>query len=80
MKNQGAETKAAPRPANSSKMSSGLVLEGGDSPEAVAPLEGGGPRGEVWGMREGRFPAWKESGWCFLRMRVSRCIQLFWPV
>lgn len=40
MKNQGGETKAAPRPASSSKMSSGLALEEGDSPEATAPLEG----------------------------------------
>ncbi|NXQ93936.1 TXLNA protein, partial [Sagittarius serpentarius] len=39
MKNQGGETKAAPRPASSSKMSSGLVLEEGDSLEAAAPLE-----------------------------------------
>ncbi|XP_049676122.1 alpha-taxilin isoform X1 [Accipiter gentilis] len=40
MKNQGGETKAAPRPASSSKMSSSLALEEGDSPEATAPLEG----------------------------------------
>ncbi|NXP48465.1 TXLNA protein, partial [Heliornis fulica] len=39
MKNQGGETKAAPRPASSSKMSSGLALEEGDSSEAAAPLE-----------------------------------------
>lgn len=45
MKNQGGETKAAPRPASSSKMSSGLALEEGDSPEAAAPLEGGHPPG-----------------------------------
>lgn len=45
MKNQGGETKAAPRPASSSKMSGGLVLEEGDSPEAAAPLEGGGSPG-----------------------------------
>ncbi|XP_064897770.1 alpha-taxilin isoform X1 [Columba livia] len=35
MKNQGGETKAAPRPGSASK----LVLEDGDSPEAAAPLE-----------------------------------------
>ncbi|XP_074782349.1 alpha-taxilin [Athene noctua] len=39
MKNQGGETKAAPRPASSSKMSSGLVLEEGDALEAAAPRE-----------------------------------------
>lgn len=41
MKNQGGETKAAPRPASSSSMSSALGLEEGDSPEAAAPPEGG---------------------------------------
>ncbi|XP_054251473.1 alpha-taxilin [Indicator indicator] len=39
MKNQGGETKATPRPAGSSKMGSGLVLEESDSTEAAAPLE-----------------------------------------
>ncbi|XP_051494155.1 alpha-taxilin [Apus apus] len=39
MKNQGGETKAAPRAGGSSKPSSGLGLEEGDSPEAAAPLE-----------------------------------------
>lgn len=38
MKNQGGETKAAPRP---SRTSSGMGLEEGDSPEAAAPAEGG---------------------------------------
>ncbi|NWR74558.1 TXLNA protein, partial [Centropus unirufus] len=39
MKNQGGETKAAPRPTSDSKLASGLALEEGDSPEAAAPLE-----------------------------------------
>lgn len=96
MKNQGGETKAAPRPASSSKMSSGLVLEEGDSPEAAAPLEGGespgpgarrslpaadgsadSPSSEAQETRAGGFRAWKESGCCFLCMRVGSCIQLF---
>lgn len=41
MKNQGGETKAAPRPPSSPRMSSALVLEEGDAPEATAPSEGG---------------------------------------
>lgn len=92
MKNQGGETKAAPRPAGSSKMSGSLVLEEGDSAEAAAALEGGecpgsglcrslpaadGSAGrEAQEAPEGGFPAWKESGWCFLCVRVGRCIQL----
>uniref|UniRef100_A0A8B9J2I3 Taxilin alpha n=1 Tax=Amazona collaria TaxID=241587 RepID=A0A8B9J2I3_9PSIT len=39
MKNQGGETKAAPRPPGSPRMSGALVLEEGDSPEATAPVE-----------------------------------------
>lgn len=53
MKNQGGETKAAPRPGSASK----LVLEDGDSPEAAAPLEGGGSLG-----REGDSGAWRAAG------------------
>ncbi|XP_064491371.1 alpha-taxilin isoform X1 [Pseudopipra pipra] len=39
MKNQGVETKGAPRPSGASKTSSGMGLEEGDSPEAAAPPE-----------------------------------------
>lgn len=46
MKNQGVETKAAPRP---SRASSGMGLEEGDSPEAAAPPEGGGTPEGFWG-------------------------------
>lgn len=53
MKNQGGETKAAPRPGSASK----LVLEDGDSPEAAAPLEGGGSLGH-----EGGSEAWRAAG------------------
>lgn len=42
MKNQGVESKAAPRP---SRTSSGMGLEEGDSPDAAAPPEGGGSLG-----------------------------------
>lgn len=76
MKNQGVETKAAPRP---SRTSSGMGLEEGDSPEAAAAPEGGGsletgefcpcPRlGAVLafpGMCEGRFEPGKSQGAAF---------------
>lgn len=57
MKNQGGETKAAPRP---SRTSSGMGLEEGDSPEAAAPAEGGETSGGSGGSAA--IP-WSVSGW-----------------
>lgn len=47
MKNQGVETKTAPRP---SRTSTGMGLEEGDSPDAAAPPEGRGIPGDSGGF------------------------------
>jgi len=61
MKNQGGESKAAPRPTTASKASSGLVLGEGDSPEAAAPPEGGETPG-LCGQQRGAGRAGVEPG------------------